>query len=141
MDSITSDTLVYIDTNVWIYYLEANPDFVQKVRDVFVRVEAVGAKLFTNEITIAECLYKPSRDGNSRAVAAYERLFGSGEVTLTSLDGGLAKRAAVSGGQLGLKLIDAIHYIAALEQGCDVFVTSDRQFKSGPAMQVMTILR
>jgi predicted nucleic acid-binding protein len=139
MDEIGGASRIYVDTNIWIYYIEANAAFVDRVRAFFVGVEAAGAKLVTNEIAIAECLYKPSKDGNTAALKAYERLFDSGEVEITPLDGGLARRAAVNGGQLGLKLIDAIHYVSALEWACDFFVTSDSAFKSGPMTQVIRI--
>jgi predicted nucleic acid-binding protein len=136
MADFSGTSRVYIDTNIWVYYIEANPAFVEAVRRVLLAVEAAGAHLVTNEITLAECLYKPAKDGNHAALDAYDRLFGSGEIEITPLDGTLARSAALHGGQLGLKLIDAIHYIGALEAGCDVFVTADARFRSGPAMRV-----
>jgi predicted nucleic acid-binding protein len=139
MDSLSASSRVYIDTNVWIYYIESTPAFVAKARAFFVAVEAAGAQLITNEIAIAECLYKPSQDGNAAALDAYERLFDSGEIEIAPLNGKLARTAAVNGGQLGLKLIDAIHYFSALEWGCDYFVTSDAGFKSGPMTTVIRI--
>jgi predicted nucleic acid-binding protein len=139
MDELRAGSRVYIDTNIWIYYIEAHPAFVKKVRDLFVRVEAAGAILVTNEITVAECLYKPASDGHSAAIDAYDRLFTSGEIELTALNGALVRQAAECGGNLGLKLIDAVHYVSALSNGCSYFVTSDTRFKSGPAMQVVRI--
>ena len=53
------------------------------------------------------------------------------------LDGGLARRAALAGGALGLKLIDAIHYVSAREAGCRHFLTGDGRFKSTPSMTVV----
>ncbi len=130
---------LYVDTNIWIYYIEANASFVQKVHDLFVSVEATASTLVTNEITVAECLYKPFTDDNLAAVQAYDRLFGSGEIALVPLDGPLARQAALHGGKLGLKLIDAIHYVSALTSGCDHFITSDVRFRSCPILRVMTI--
>jgi predicted nucleic acid-binding protein len=140
MDNIISSSSIYIDANILIYYIESNPQFVQKVRDLFAHIKLVGAKPVTNEITIAECIYKPSKEGEMKAIDSYERLFESGVLAITQLDGGLAKRAAMNGGRLGLKLIDAIHYVSALEFGCDLFVTSDGHFKSGPKMAVIRIM-
>jgi predicted nucleic acid-binding protein len=139
MADFAGGSRVYVDSNIWVYYIEANPAFVEAVRQIFVTVEKAGARLVTNEITIAECLYKPAKEGNAAALDAYDRLFGSGEIEITRLDGALARSAALHGGQLGLKLIDAIHYIGALECGCDVFVTADSQFRTGPKMRVMLV--
>ena len=139
MDSLDSASRIYVDANIWIYFIEANPAFVEKVRRLFAAVQEAGAQLVTSELAIAECLYKPARDANAAALSAYARLFDSGEIEITPLDGGLAKRAAVNGGQLGLKLIDAIHYMSALEWACDFLFTSDSAFKSGPMTEVIRI--
>ncbi len=130
---------LYLDTNIWIYYIEANPSFVRKVHDVIVAAEATVSTLVTNEITVAECLYKPSTDDNLTAMQAYDQLFASGEIELVPLDGALARQAASHGGKLGLKLIDAIHYMSALTSGCDHFITSDARFRSVPGLKVLTI--
>ena len=139
MDSLDSASRIYVDTNIWIYFIESHPAFVEKVRRLFAAVQEAGAQLVTSELAIAECLYKPARDANAAALSAYARLFDSGEIEITPLDGGLAKRAAVNGSQLGLKLIDAIHYMSALEWACDIFLTSDSAFKSGPMTEVILL--
>ena len=38
-----------------------------------------------------------------------------------------------------LKLVNAIHFVSALEAKCDVFVTADTKFKSSAAMRVVRI--
>lgn len=139
MAEFASTSRLYIDSNIWVYFIESNPVFVETMRQILQAVEAAGARLVTNEITIAECLYKPAKEANHAALAAYDRLFASGEIEITPLDGALARRAALQGGALGLKLIDAMHYLSALESGCDVFVTGDSQFRSGPQMRVMVV--
>ncbi len=139
MIEVPRGSRLYIDTNIWIYYIESHPAFVKQVHDLFVSVEAAASTLATNEITVAECLYKPSAENNMAVIDAYGRLFASGEIELIPLDGTLAKQAAMQGGKLGLKLIDAIHYISALAHGCDHFITSDTRFRSGPGIKVVTM--
>lgn len=140
MNEISESSRVYVDSNVFIYFLEATPEFFALAKEVFEQIDAVGARLFTNEYTLAECIYQPSRSGNFSLVTKYESLFEKeGEVELLGLDGALAKRAAFVGGSLGLKLADAIHFMSALEAGCDFFVTADTAFKSGPAMKVLRL--
>lgn len=140
MDKIAGSSVVYIDTNIFVYFVEAAPDFFQKAKELFEHAAAVGARLVTSEITLAECIYRPSQENDAALVSVYEMLFEqSGEVALVPLDGAIAKRAAAAGGGLGLKLIDAVHYMSALEAGCDFFVTSDAAFRSGPKMAVLRI--
>ena len=128
---------VYVDANIFIYLVEAAPRFADMVRAVFLALEAAEARVMTSGLAVAECLYLPAKCDNARAVEAYERLFSSGEAEILALDGGLAKRAAMLGGKLGLKLFDAIHYISALQSGCGFFITNDLKFKSGPKMRVI----
>jgi predicted nucleic acid-binding protein len=140
MDEISGNSRVYVDSNIFIYFLESIPGFFEPAQAFFLRVDASGARLVTNEFTLAECIYQPSRNDNPQLVSEYEILLEqSGDVELTALDGALVKRAAAAGGAIGLKLADAIHFVAALEAGCDFFVTADAAFKSGPAMKVLRL--
>ena len=95
----------------------------------------------TSELTIAERVYHPAKTDNAAAIDAYERLFGTGGIEIVPIDGGLAKRAATHGGKIGLKLVDAMHYFAALEFGCEVFVTNAGGFRSGPKLRVVAPFR
>lgn len=140
MDELTASSVVYIDTNIFIYFVEATPKFHSKALTIFEHVARLGATIKTSEITIAECLYQPAQASNTKLISIYEALFeNSGEIEMIALNGELAKRAAMKGGLLGLKLVDAIHYISALEAGCNFFVTSDARFKSGPKLKVILV--
>ncbi len=141
MDEVTGSSVVYIDTNIFVYFVEASPIFFEEVKKIFEHIDAVGSRIVTSEITLAECIYKPSQDRDLPLVGIYEMLFEkSGDIGSIALNGAVAKRASLLGGGLGLKLIDAIHYLSALEAGCDFFVTSDSAFKSGPEMSVMRVV-
>jgi predicted nucleic acid-binding protein len=128
---------IYVDANIWIYLIEGNPQFVDAAEAMLAEIAVVGSTVVTSEITIAECIWKPSRTGDQAIIELYDALFASDEIELAPLDGALAKRAAMDGGGIGLKLIDAIHYVTALESHCDFFLTGDRHFKSVPSMEVI----
>lgn len=131
---------MYVDTNVFIYFVEATPVFFDRAFSAFTRLAEKEARILTSELAVAECLYQPAREDNGRLVRIYEDLFKTpGDVTLLPLTGEIARRAALMGGLIGLKLIDAIHYLSALEAGCSIFLTADGQFRSGPKMRVMQV--
>ena len=134
-----ADARIYVDTNIWIYFLEGHPSFAPKIRAFFLAANASSALLVTSEMTIAECLLKPARDGDEEKISAYEALFDGGNIEILPMDGALARRAALAGGALGLKLIDAIHYVSAREAGCRYFLTGDGRFKTGPELTVVGI--
>ncbi len=137
-DQISRSSRIYVDTNIFIYLIEGNPERTRSVIEIFQDIVNADAIVVTSEITIAECFYGASKQQNLAAITAYEALFSSTDIEIIPLDGALAKRAAISGAELNLKLIDCLHYICALEEGCDFFFTSDRRFKSGPYLRVIT---
>jgi predicted nucleic acid-binding protein len=95
--------------------------------------------LVTSELTVAECLYRPYKDRNRQQADVYESLFASGTLDVYPLSGALIIQAAKDGGALGLKLMDAVHYLSALEAGCDQLVTADRRFKSTRYLEVVNL--
>ncbi len=137
---IGPQALVYVDSNIFIYFVEGEDRLFAKANAFFAHIDIVGARLATSEMTLAECLYKPNFDQNALLIETYENLLESNdEVLKIELSGRLAKQAAIIGGRIGLKLMDAIHYVSALESGCDFLVTADTQFRSGPALTVLGI--
>jgi predicted nucleic acid-binding protein len=138
MNKITAQSKLYIDTNIFIYFIERVDPFYQPIKQIFAHISDVGATIYTSEITIAECLHKPYRSGDRQLIGIYELLFErSNDVKLIELSGPLAKRAAEIGAPLGLRLIDSIHYVSALAQGCTFFISSDAKFKSTAELEVM----
>jgi predicted nucleic acid-binding protein len=138
MNEITALSRVYVDTNIFVYFIEGSEQFFPVAKKLFEHIDAVGAQIVTSEITVAECVYKPSMKQDRKLISIYEELFEkSGTIELFPLDGLLTKQAAFHGSQLGLKLIDAIHYESALQARCDVFVSADKRFKSGPHMRIL----
>ena len=83
MDEIDGRSSVYVDTNIFIYFIEATPDMFERVVALLNHANRVGARLVTCELTVAECLYKPHRDGDAELIAVYEKLFASGGVEIT----------------------------------------------------------
>lgn len=140
MYDIAANSRVYVDSNIFIYFIENTPKFHSRVESLFEEISRVDATIMTNEIAIAECLYQPAKTRNTNLIRIYESFFEApGQIEIDLLTGELCKQAALHGGALGLKLIDAIHYFSAFEAGCSHFVTSDTSFKSGPKMKVLLI--
>jgi predicted nucleic acid-binding protein len=139
MIGISAQTVIYVDTNILVYYVDGLSSLTPKAIALLDEARELGARLVTSELTVAECIYKWHRERNLARVAVYQDLFRSDFVELYPVTGDLAIRAAQEGGELGLKLIDAIHYMSALEAGCDVFVTADRKFRSTQYLEVVGI--
>ena len=139
-DRPPKDGIVYLDSNILIYWIERADHFTQAIRIFFAECASAGCSLVTSELTLAECLYKPEREGDRRLVSLFEiALAPGGDIRLLEVSGPLVIRAARRGGSLGLKLLDAIHYLSAIEAGANLFVTADSAFQSTADLTVLRI--
>ena len=94
----------------------------------------------TSEITLGECLYGAYKRERADSVARFESLFHEvGIFDFIPAEMEIIKCAARIGAERRLKLTDAIHFVSALEVGCDVFVTNDRGIKSSPDLTVVQL--
>jgi predicted nucleic acid-binding protein len=139
VDNVLAGSRVYIDTNVIVYFVEAEPNFYDQVRLILDLVQMANAKLFTSEITSTECLHKPRQNNDFALVANYQGFFKNSGMVFLPLNLEDSLQAAKESVKLKLKFHDSIHYLSALEAGCDYFITSDKAFKSGPKMTVIHI--
>lgn len=130
---------IYTDSNVWIYLIQGIGPLHLAARTFVDRSVVSGATFVTSELTVAECLYQPARDGESYAVASFDRLFGSGRIDVVPLDGPMLRRAAIHGGPRRLKLLDAVHHLTALEQRCQYLATGDHRFRETDGLELIRI--
>lgn len=49
MDKVTGSSVVYIDTNIFVYFVEASPNFFEEVKKIFEHIDAVGARIVTSD--------------------------------------------------------------------------------------------
>ncbi len=139
-DTRTGDTVAsraYIDTNVFIYFLEFEGELNRAATAKIADFQKNGTQVITSRLTFLECIYGPSKAGATALVDMYRSMLTHGAaVHLVEMTNDILESAALNGGNLGLKLADAIHYFTALRSGCDLFLTNDRRFKSTPSMRV-----
>lgn len=131
---------LYLDTNVFIHLLEglaAQQDELQ-----LLAASLDDGKLFavTSELTIAEALVKPMRDGDARQVEAYRaRLSDGGGLAMIPVSRIVLERAARSRADTGGTLADSIHVAAAELSGCATFVSEDLRIKMPTGMKRLGI--
>lgn len=131
---------VYVDSNIFIYFVEKSPEYFDRTAMLFAAVEACGGTIVTCDLAIFECLYRPFKDDNARLVGLYQSLFEDGdEIERVPLNDALLMQAAMNGGKLGLRLLDAVHFAAAVEAQCAIFVTNDARLKRLANLEVLQI--
>ena len=118
---------LYLDTNIFIYFLEGNRKFNDAVERVFQICEEFDIAVFTSEITVTECLVGPYKQKNTELIQKYELFFQNtgGAISVVPVESRILLETPMNAAMFGLKLVDAIHVTTALACSCDGFLTND----------------
>lgn len=115
--------IVYWDSCVFIYYLEADEDVRAKIRTRLLSIP--HAILCHTALTELECRVEPLRNGKQDLLSQYDRLFASPLTRRIDLDDSVYRQATELRAEQRLKTPDALHLAAALQYGCESFWTRD----------------
>ncbi len=139
-DTIAAASRIYLDANCIIYFVEQSDARQTAVAELIRFAMEHDRSMVCSEIGVAECLYGAFKTGNAGLEATYNEFFYDIALfELCPVDGERAKAAARLGAEKGLKLVDALHFLAAIELECDVFVTNDARFRSSHGVQVVQL--
>jgi predicted nucleic acid-binding protein len=131
---------VYLDTNVFIFFLDGNGRYFPAVGPI-VQACADGTLFgFTGRLAIAEVMVHPHRHGDAATVSRFKAFFGQKHfLTVVEHSPDCFDDAAMIAGQKRMKLIDAIHHRTALQAGCRFLLTNDRGFASDAVLEIVQI--
>lgn len=139
-DWIRPNSLIYLDANVIIYFIECHDELQAKVTDVLRAATAANCRFATNEAGLAECFYGAFKMNSAPLQAAYSAFFGEAAlIELTPVDGPLLLRASKLGAGAGLKLLDASHVVSATEAGAAHLLTNDGTMTRGAGVEVVQL--
>lgn len=134
---------VYIDTNIFIFFLEQDQVFFPLVAPVIQACAQRSILGVTGELVMAEVMVHPYRRGDAALVAQFKSFFTRKNfLTIAAHEARFFDEAAMIAGQARLKLIDAIHYRTAVQAGCEFFLTHDHDFDgvaSGRGVEVVRL--
>lgn len=134
--------LTYLDTCIFIYWIEGPAPFDTRVRTHLATLQAAGHRFAISEFTRLECLVKPLGVGDGALLLDYERMFFAPNVTFVPLSAPVYERAAnirgvhasTSGRRYSVQ--DSLHLAAAIQSGCDSFLTNDNRLAGFPEITV-----
>ncbi|MER3433038.1 MAG: VapC toxin family PIN domain ribonuclease [Leptolyngbya sp. ERB_1_1] len=121
---------VYIDTQIIIYTIEANPTYFNLLQPLWQQFQIGDLEIITSELTLMETLVFPLRQGNLALVNDYQQLLENSEIQLIAVRRSILKDAANLRATTNLKTPDAIHAATALAENCTVFLSNDRAFRN-----------
>jgi predicted nucleic acid-binding protein len=139
--------LYYLDTVIVIYAVEGNAADKIRAKNHLDALEQAGHRFAISELTRTECLVPVFGPSGGQRLSDFFRFFHQPNLRTLSLTAAMHVRAsAIRGGHAypaippaqpkRYGLADALHLAAAIESGCDVFLTNDNQLAAFPDITV-----
>src|SRR5471030_700320 len=131
---------IYLDTNVFIYFLEPHPVFFPVAAAFMHAIHAKTLQGYTGELTVAETLVAPYRANDNKLVSDVKRFFRAKDfLSVLPHDAPTFDTAAQLRARQHLKFIDALHVATAMRSACKFFVTNDRAIQSSNRLNVILL--
>ncbi len=137
---IENAATIFLDTAPVIYLVEQKEPFWQLAKPIFDRIDDGQLMAVTSAITVAECLYYPYKNDQTYLVEAFsQRLIYGRNVMYMPITAVIAQQSAALRAEYNLHLADALQIATALEAGCDLFLTNDRQLNRIDALSIIVL--
>ena len=134
------DGPVALDTSIFIYFIEENPNYLPLVEPLFEAIDAGELEAVTSSLTLLEVLVIPFRFSNGALIDRYETLLTKSQgLRLVDLDRDFLRAVAQVRASTRAKTPDAIQLAAAMAAGCSVFLTNDDRIPALPGLRVLLL--
>ena len=133
---------IFWDTNLFIYLVEANPQFGPAVKDLRRRMLQRNDRLVTSALTVGEVLVKPIATGNRALAAQYREFLAAPQVSVADFDLSAAEAYAIIRNDRTIGPADAIQLACAAAAEVDLFITNDGRLnrKNVPGVKFISSL-
>ncbi len=138
---VISGSRLYLDTNIFIYALEAYPEYQSFLTILFASIDTGQYTAITSELTLAEVLIKPMMNNNQDIQQIYEETIQSSlSLTVVPIDRQtLVEAARIRAESDAIHLPDAIHLATARIHCCSSFLTNDKRLKAFSGISICII--
>jgi uncharacterized protein len=132
--------MVFLDSSVVIYNVEQPATWGPKAAARLTAVRAFGEELAVTDLVRMECLVGPMKAGDPGILADFAAFFSAPEVVVLPITVSIAERAARIRASYRFGPMDSFHLAAAVDSGCNLFLTNDAQLSgfSDVVVEVLT---
>ena len=134
---------VFVDTAPFIYFIEKdinNPQYHDKVKNFFMNGYDSNKEFVTSVITMEEYFVFPYRNNNHAYIDMFNRLVATTKMEITEISQEIAKKAAqIRAEYKRFKAMDALQLAVACFEGCDLFLTNDKQLRQFKEIKCITV--
>ena len=122
--------IIYLDSCIFIYWLDDVGPLHLRAKNRVQALQLAQDRIGLSDLTRLECRVGPLKRNDTVVLSAFDALFARPEVQLVPLSSAVFDRAAQLRAELSFKTPDALHLAAAIESGCDRFLTNDTRLSS-----------
>ena len=131
---------VYLDSNVFIYFLDRNPVYFPLVAPLLEAIDSRDMIGITGDAAVAEVMVRPYQTGDPTLIAGIKSFFGTaGFLSVRSHDAAAFDLAAQLRARHGMKFIDALHVATAINAECRFLITNDGDLRSQVAIEIISL--
>jgi predicted nucleic acid-binding protein len=117
--------LIYCDSCILIYFFDHTGPFNVRATNRLAVLAAAGDHIAVSDLVRLECRVKPIRRGDTAKLAVFDAFFVRPDVRIVPITTAVFDRATQIRAAHKFKLGDSLHLAAAVESGCDRFLTND----------------
>ena len=138
---LSNHQLIGLDTAVFIYHLEGNPNYLPSTDELLRMVQAGQCQAVVSTVTIMELTVHPWRTGRADVARQYEMLLANfPNLMLCDVTRDVARRAAQLRARYNLRPADALHVATAVVNGVTAWITNDKKLaRLAPELEVIVL--
>ncbi len=119
--------LIYCDSVILIYFLDSVGSFNVRSMARMAAMQAAGDVPAFSDLTRLECRVKPLKLGAATTLTDFDAFFSHPDVRIVPITTAVFDRATIIRAAHNFKLGDSLHLAAAVEGGCERFLTNDNR--------------
>ncbi len=127
---------VFLDSNIVIYLIERTPAFGPIAATCIQSLIGQGQRLVVSDLVRMECRVRPLQSSHTITLSAFDNYFCSDDVDVTPITPAVCNRAATIRAKYNYSPMDSLHLAAAVEHGCQRFLTQDLRLSGFPDIAI-----
>jgi len=122
--------IIGLDTCVFIYVLEANPEYARRAENILSALERGSASAVFASIGLIEILTGPKKKNRYDLASQYRAIIARfPHLDVMGLTEPIIELASGMRARYGIPTPDAIHLATAIDFGAETFITNDKRLK------------
>ena len=137
---MTGYNKVFLDTTPLINFLDSDVHFGNKTKNILEEILSFEKTIVSSVITCSEYLVYPYRTDNQEKIDVFFEFTDACGIDLLSISVDIAKAAArIRADYPCFKARDSLQLAVAIDAGCDVFLTNDKQLRQFRELRCVTV--